>query len=84
MVHHRLDYAFIYNSLQEYAKSVDVHPSMLSDHSSVLLSIDENKEQRHCQGKLNNILRQNNNRSKGIKTTNLLRKSQRQPSYILW
>ena len=34
VIHRRLDYIFLSNSLQEYANKIEVLPSMLSDHSS--------------------------------------------------
>ena len=88
VVHRRLDYVFISNSLQEYAKSVDVLPSMLSDHSPVFLSIDENKDINRGKGtwKLNNVLLQNDIYTEGIKNT-ILETSSENPDanpHILW
>ena len=39
-IHRRLDYIFIANTLQEYVKSIEILPSILSDHSPVLLTLN--------------------------------------------
>ena len=57
-IHRRLDYIFLANSLQEYAKNIDILPSFLSDHSPVLLTLDPSKDNRRGKGlwKFNNSL----------------------------
>ena len=60
-IHRRLDYIFLSNSLQEFAKKIEVLPSFLSDHSPVLLSLNHSKENDRGKGlwKFNNSLLQN-------------------------
>ena len=59
-IHRRLDYIFLSNSLQEYANNIDILPSMLSDHSPVLLSLSDVKNHERGRGswKFNNSLLQ--------------------------
>ena len=40
IVHRRLDYIFVPNTLQEFVTNVDILPSFLSDHSPVLIQVD--------------------------------------------
>ena len=88
VVHRRLDYVLISNSLQEYAKSVDILPSLLSDHSPLFLSFDENKDIIRGKGlwKFNNTLLLNDEFSEGIKTT-ILETCSENPNanpHVLW
>ncbi|NQY31505.1 MAG: hypothetical protein HRT69_18820, partial [Flavobacteriaceae bacterium] len=68
-IHRRLDYIFIANTLQEFAKSVEVLPSLLSDHSPVLLSLNESKENDRGKGlwKFNNSLLEDENFKKDLR-----------------
>ncbi|NQY31445.1 MAG: endonuclease/exonuclease/phosphatase family protein, partial [Flavobacteriaceae bacterium] len=61
IIHRRLDYIFISNTLQEYVNKVEVLPSILSDHSPVLVSLSESKENYRGKGlwKFNNSLLEN-------------------------
>ena len=88
VVHRRLDYIFLSNSLQEYANKIDVLPSMLSDHSPVFLSLNENKENQRGKGtwKFNNSLLNIDLFEEGISSTidNTLLNNANANPHLLW
>ena len=68
IIHRRLDYIFIPDSLQEFAQSVEILPSFLSDHSPVMLSLGITNETQRGRGiwKFNNALLQDNSFKEGV------------------
>ena len=58
VIHRRLDYIFLSNSLQEYAADIQVLPSLLSDHSPVFFCLDCSADKTRGRGvwKFNNSL----------------------------
>jgi len=58
VIHRRLDYIFLSNSLQEYATDIQVLPSFLSDHSPVFFSLQSTIDTKRGRGmwKFNNSL----------------------------
>ena len=63
VIHRRLDYIFLSNSLQEFADDIDVLPSFLSDHSPMFLSLNRSADHTRGRGvwKFNNSLLQDDN-----------------------
>ena len=89
-IHRRLDYIFLSNSLQEFAQKVEVLPSLLSDHSPVMLTLEKLNANKRGKGlwKLNNSLLQDNIFKTGVtetiqKTLNDLVNSNMTP-HIVW
>ena len=70
-IHRRLDYIFLSNSLQEFANNTDMLPSILSDHSPVILSLNEDKDTNRGRGiwKFNNSLLSIENFQNGVNDT---------------
>ncbi|NQY31509.1 MAG: endonuclease/exonuclease/phosphatase family protein, partial [Flavobacteriaceae bacterium] len=70
-IHRRLDYIFLANCLQEFAQKVEVLPSFLSDHSPVLLSLNNSNANERGRGlwKLNNCHLQDITFQNGVKET---------------
>ena len=58
VIHRRLDYIFLCNSLQEFASNIDVLPSFLSDHSPLFFSLHNSSDHNRGRGvwKFNNSL----------------------------
>ena len=67
-IHRRLDYIFLSNSLQEFAQKIEILPSFLSDHSPVLLSLGQSKDNNRGRGlwKFNNSHLQDNKFETGL------------------
>lgn len=88
VLHRRLDYIFVVNSLQEYVTKVDILPAFLSDHSPVVVSIDLSKDHGRGRGtwKLNNSLLQNEDYCEGIKEiiVKTLNENSGQNSHLAW
>jgi hypothetical protein len=88
IIHRRLDYICLSNSLQEYANNTEVLPSMISDHSPVFLSLNDNKDNERGKGtwKFNNSLLQIDSFEEGISSTirNTLLNSANSNSNLLW
>ena len=60
VIHRRLDYIFLCNSLQEFADDIDILPSFLSDHSPMFFSLHNSANHNRGRGvwKFNNSLLQ--------------------------
>ena len=88
IIHRRLDYIFLSNSLQEFAKKTDTLPSILSDHSPVLLSLDEDKDTNRGRGiwKFNNTLLFSDSFQDGVNLTiqNTIANNQDSNPHLLW
>ena len=71
VIHRRLDYIFLCNSLQEYASNIQVLPSFLSDHSPVFFSLQSSTDKNRGRGvwKFNNSLLQDKNFKDGLVQT---------------
>ena len=88
VIHRRLDYVFLSNSLQEFVRTTDILPSILSDHSPVLVSLDEDKGTTRGKGiwKFNNGLLLFDSFQDGVNTTiqNTITENQDSNPHLLW
>ena len=88
IIHRRLDYIFLSNSLQEFARKTDTLPSILSDHSPVLLSLNEDKDTARGKNiwKFNNGLLLFDSFQDGVNTTihNTIIENQGSNPHLLW
>ena len=88
VIHRRLDYIFLANNLQEYAKDIRVLPSFLSDHSPVLFNLSNLSANKRGRGvyKFNNSLLYKDNFDIGMRHT--IQKTIQEHSYcnphMLW
>ena len=58
IIHRRLDYIFLSNTMQEFVNEIDILPSFMSDHSPVFMSLGKSAENNRGKGtwKFNNSL----------------------------
>ena len=69
VIHRRLDYIFLSNSLQEYASDIQILPSYLSDHSPVFFCLNNSSDSKRGRGvwKFNNSLLYKENFADGMR-----------------
>ena len=88
VIHRRLDYIFLANNLQEYAKDIRILPSFLSDHSPVLLYLSSSSAINRGRGvyKFNNSLLYKEGFEIGMRNTikNTLQEHSYCNPHVLW